>query len=141
MLSRRSRTARIVLAVAAPALLAAACRHRADPPADEAALADRLRAAGFVVHVEEADVNYRDASGRMRRRLSGVYFAREEQDWDDVVARMRGDRHTWRGVAVATRGSAHNARPPDAPQYMVVGGWVFYGDPRLLAEVADRLAP
>jgi hypothetical protein len=94
-----------------------------------------------VVHVEPADVNYRDATGRVRRRLRGVYFARDEQDWNEVVGRMRGDPRDWRGVAVATRGAGHHARSPAAPQYLAAGGWVFFGAPRVLAEVADWLAP
>jgi hypothetical protein len=135
------RRSRVALALTALALMAAAfawqCRPSAPVPADEEAPAERLRALGYHAHVEP-----RDREGGPGPRgaplpvLAGLYVTREEPaDWDDLAAQRWSGR--WRGCAVAL---PHGGCPLEGdPRYLAAGGWLFFGDPPLLDDIARRL--
>jgi hypothetical protein len=110
--SKRSRYARVLLALAALALVAACfvgveCRPRPPGlPADEAGLAERLLGLGYRVHVEERDREGGPGpKGFPRAVYAGLYVAREEPaEWEELASRPRGDISRWAGCAVAVRG-------------------------------------
>jgi hypothetical protein len=142
--SRRQRTARVLLAALAVALLAAASawQCRPHPPDlsswDGPRLARELEALGYQTHTEPADRAYRDAAGRYRWALAGVYACRREPaDWDEVAGRCRADARGWRGGLVAVRGS--RGVPSGDPTYLALGTWTLFGDPAELDRVAAEL--
>ena len=143
-MSRRSRLARVALALAALCLLAAAFAwqcHRQAPDLsawDEPRLARELEGLGYHAHVEPRD---REGAllptGHPRAVLAGVYACREEPaDWDEVMSRPRGDPRAWRGCVLATRGGYP---APEDRDCLAAGVWVLQGDPAELDRVARAL--
>jgi hypothetical protein len=134
----RNRRARVLLALTALSLVAAAfawqCRHQPpDLPADEAGLAARLQALGYHVHEEPAD--RRTPEGRLV--LAGLYCWRDgaATTWEEGAAQMAGQAARWRGLVVA-RPAPRGLGAEPAPETLQAGGWVLLGDPAEL----DRLA-
>jgi hypothetical protein len=137
-MARRKRAARVLLALTALALVPATCwqcRPRPEPPADEAALWDRLKALGYELHWEPED--RRTAEGRLV--LSGLYAWRPgaATTWEEGAAQVAGLAPRWRGLVVARHAPEGLGNAPEQP---MVGSWVFFGDPVELDRIGWELA-
>jgi hypothetical protein len=119
------------------------CRPRVASPADEGALAGRLRALGYVVHAEPRDRQGALLStGHPRAVLAGLYACRDEPaDWEAVASRPRAYGRDWRGCAVATplRGRWVPPTADDVEDHLVAGPWLLFGDPAVLDEIGRAL--
>jgi hypothetical protein len=59
--------------------------------------------------------------------------------WEEAAAQLAGQAGRWRALAVARR-TAPGLPAASPPEVLQMGDWVLLGDPRLLDEVAARLA-
>jgi hypothetical protein len=144
---RRSRLARVALALTVLSLLAAAfawrCRSRPDLSNwDEARLTRELESCGYRCYKVEADVQLERGGGSVMQ-YAGLWAARADdpRPWEEIASRICGDRERlWagQGLIVVKRRHSAAAAPAD-PEYLETGPFTFFGDPAELDRIAGRL--